>query len=220
MPINTLTNAAKDLMNLSRGGSYSISRDVIKHRVYDTRYFSSTATSWTFFTQQIGQAWRVGNKSKVETNMFDAGKLPNGQVMIWTRMGIQCKAFPALDESAPDDLAQSFYNMLDSSVFEVKIQGRDFDYQIHGSEFLPALHISGNIATNNPVRVGEFYATGWSSLNPTPIILDQLVGFSVDHTFSNPDTNIQTIINAAASALNTANSVMTVTLEGLLTRAK
>jgi len=216
-----LSNEAQQMLKLTAGGSYSLARDALKHRVWDSRYFTAaTIDSKTLFTQQIGQPWRVGSKSVIETNMQDAGKFPNGQIMVFTRVGVQLKTFAALDESAGDDLVQAFYNIMDSSVFEVKIAGRDFDAQISGAEFLPNVKYSGNIATNNPVRVGDVWASGWSRLDPTPIVLDQLVTFNVEHKFSNPDSNVQTVLESSASALNTANSVVTVVLEGMLTRSK
>ena len=216
-----LSAAAQGLISLQKGGTYSLSRDALKHRVYDTRFFDTTIADYTFFMQPIGSTWRIGAKTLTETNMYDAGKLPNGQVMIFTRMGIQCIPYLAVDGSNGAELVQAFYNILDSSVFEIKIQGREFDYQIHGSEFLPIVHSSGNTGgTNIGFRVGDAITSGWSKLDPTPIVIDQLVSFQVIHRLNNPDTNVVTVLNASATLLNAAYSTMKVTLEGLLTRAK
>lgn len=220
-----LSQAAQGLISLQRGGTYSLSRDALKHRVWDTRFFTAaTVNDYTFFMQPIGSAWvpGQGNKTLNETNMYDTGKLPNGQVMIFTRMGIQCITHMALTGTNGDDLMQAFYTVLDTSLFEIKIQGREFDYQIHGSEFLPIVKVSGNTgATNVGYRVGDAITSGWSKLDPTPIVLDQLVSFQVLHRWAaNPHASVVTVQSAAATELATAYCTMKVTLEGLLTRAK
>jgi hypothetical protein len=154
--------------------------------------------------------------------MYDTGKLPRGQVFLAIRMGIQCIIPPALDATVSDDYIQSFIGILDSSVFEVKITGREYDYQIHGSEFLPILKISGNTGSTSTVVTGGavYPQAGWSSLKPTPIIIDEQVSFNVKQTLANPDSNVDTILDTYASLLNGAYATMKVTLEGLLTRAK
>lgn len=217
-----LSEGAKYLLGLARGGTYSTARDALKHRVYDTRFFAAVAGDATMFLQPIGAPWRAGNKTLTETNMRSAGQLPNGQVLLVTRMGVQMISFfDATAAANPEVLAQCFIDVMHSSVFEIKIEGREFDYQIHGSEFIPALAVTGNTgAVNITHRVGDFWATGWSKLDPTPIIIDQLISFSVIHRLGNPDPAIVTVLNNATTALLAANSVMQVTLEGLLTRAK
>lgn len=219
---DTLTQAARDLINLQRGGSYSMARDALKHRLYDTRFFNATATDHTYFLQPLGSPWRVGNKTLIETNMRSSGQLPNGQVFLVARMGVQMISFLGTAGTNPEVITEAFYSVMQSSVFEIKIEGREFDYQIHGSEFLPALAVSGQTgATNIAAKTGEFYATGWSRLDPTPIVIDQLISFSVVHRFSNPDTvTIVPKLTAACGVLVAAGSVLKVTLEGLLTRAK
>lgn len=216
-----LSDAARQELMLATGGSYSMARDALKHRVWDTRYFGTTISDHTFFVQQIGSAWNIGTKTLTETNMRDSGKLPNGQVMVITRMGIQCVTYQAIDAATGHQLAQGFIDILTSSVFEVKIEGREWDYQIHGGEFLSTIPVIGNTgATNVGYRLGDSIASGWSNLKPTPIIVDQMVGFSVIHRITQPNTTVLAVLNAACTALNTGASVMRVTLEGLLTRAK
>jgi len=216
-----LSQAAEGLIGLQRGGSYSLARDALKHRVYDSRVFATTVSDFTFFSQPVGAPWRIGTKTLSETNMYDNGKLPNGQVFLITRMGIACISFMTSAGVVANTASQSFLNLLHSSTFEIKIQGREFDYQIPGAQFVPMpIANFGLAAAANGHRIGDMIASGWTNLDPTPIVVDQLVGFSVVHRMANPDTNITTVLNAAATVLNTANSTMMVILEGLLTRAK
>ncbi len=217
----TVSSQAQSMMRLARGGSYSLSRDVLKHRIYDARLFGTTAADATLFVNPIGATWGAATKTLSETNMYDTGKLPNGQVMIFTRMGIQCITFASVTGNITHQLGQAFIDLLHSSVFEIKIQGREWDQQIHGSEFLPTLAFIGDTGgTSTVFRAGDTISSGWVNLAPTPIVLDQLVSFSVIHRLGNPIAAVTTILDAAATALNGANSVMLVTLEGLLTRAK
>lgn len=216
----SLTAAALADIALGKGGTYSLSRDVIKHSVFDTRYFAATISDNTFFSQPLGATWRVGSKSQIETNLSDSGKLPNGQTFLIKKFCISAISFLTPANTTAVTLAQSFVNVLHSSLFEIKIAGRDFDFQIPGAAFLPSLAIHGANQTNSPVRVGDQIASGAISLDSTPIFLDQMINFSVKHSLSNPDTNIQTILNASTALLYASNSVLQVRLEGVLTRAK
>jgi len=218
-----LTKGAKEALALGQGGTYSLSRDALKHQIWDTRFFTAaTINDATFFTQSIGAPWRVGLKTKNETNLSDSGKLPNGQTFLAVRMGIALiSAFPYTGLNAAD-VAQSFINVVQSSVFEIRIAGREFDFQIHGRQFLPSLAINGDngsvVASTH--RVGDMIASGWVNLNPAPIFIDQLVSFNVAMLFNNPDTNVQLTLQQGLSILAGYYSTMQVTLEGFLTRAK
>lgn len=217
-----LTKQAVEYIKLGSGGSYSLSRDAIKHRLWDTRQFGTTASDHVFFQQPNGAPWRVGNKSTNETNIFDSGKLPNGQTFLVNRMsvGLVCPVETTTTTSA--DLARAFNNILQSSYFEIIIQGRAFDYQIHGSEFLPRPMslISDTAATVNTTRIGDMLSSGWSKLDPAPIFIDTLVSFQVTHRLGNPDTRVKAILDADAALLDAVYASMICTLEGFLTRAK
>ena len=220
-----LTKQAVEYIKLGSGGSYSLSRDAIKHRLWDTRQFGTTASDHVFFQQPNGAPWRVGNKSTNETNIFDSGKLPNGQTFLVSRMSVGVIVPIAVDTVASCELVRAFNNLLQSSYFEIIIQGRAFDYQIHGSELLPRpISIYGNEAndtnTSNVVRVGDMLASGWSKLDPAPIFIDTLVSFQVNHRLGNPDTRVKTLLDADASPLDGVYASMICTLEGFLTRAK
>jgi hypothetical protein len=227
-----ITKTARNMIQLGAGGSYSTARDAIRHQVWDTRYFASSPSDQTYFTQPIGAPWRVGSKTKNETNMLDSGKLPNGQTLLLTRIGVALiSAYDTGDLSAASwanasILAQAYVNIMQSSVFEIRIAGREFDFQIHGRQFLPALCINGyNAGTAGSVaRIGDTIVNGWVKLEPSPIFLDELVSFNVTQLVNNGDTtNIMASgkpLNNAFLWLNNNYSTMQVVLEGFLTRAK
>jgi len=221
-----LTKQAVEYIKLGSGGSYSLSRDAIKHRLWDTRQFGTTASDTVFFQTPNGATWRNNsNKSTNETNIFDSGKLPNGQTFLVNRMSVGLIVPIAAAGTAAVQLARAFNNLLQSSYFEIIIQGRAFDYQIHGSELLPrpiSIYGEQENATNanDMVRVGDMLASGWTKLDPAPIFIDTLVSFSVNHRLGNPDARVKTLLDADASLLDGVYSSMICTLEGFLTRAK
>ena len=217
-----LTPAALRDIALGRGGTYGLSRDVIKHQIWDTRYFTAaTVDTSTFFSQQRGAPWRnSSSKSVNETNMLDNGRLPAGQTFLIKRIGIRFVSAQGTAATNAARIIQAFYNVMQSSYFELKIAGRDFDLQVHGSQFLPTAPIMGVNTTNPGIRVGDSIASGWYSLDYIPIFLNELVSFSVEQRFGNPDSNILTVLQQDATLLATDNVTMQMILEGVLTRAK
>lgn len=214
-----LSNAAKQLIDMQRGGTYSLSRDALKHRIWDSRTFSATISDNDYFVQPIGAAWVTGSKTINETNMIDSGKLPAGQVFMICRMSIGCLAQTAAAGVNPNLVEQAFNLVLANSVFEIKVAGRDFDYQIHGSEFLPRpIAVAGTLAA--AYGAGRSITNGWNRLDPTPIVIDNLVSFRVNQRIIQNNATSLAALNAGTAILNTAVSVMQVTLEGFLTRAK
>lgn len=217
-----LTKQAVEYIKLGSGGSYSLSRDAIKHRIWDTRQFGSTASEAVFFQTQNGATWRnSSNKTTNETNIFDSGKLPNGQTFLVNRFSVGLIVPVAADATNVSELGRAFNNLLQSSYFEIVIQGRAFDFQIHGSELLPRpMSLYGQLATNGPVRIGDMMASGWAKLDPAPIFIDTLVSFQVNHRLGNPDSRVKTLLDADATLLDGVYASMICTLEGFLTRAK
>jgi hypothetical protein len=228
----SITKTAKNMIQLGAGGSYSTARDAVRHQVWDTRYFASNPSDSTYFVQPIGSGWRVGTKTKNETNMIDSGKLPNGQTFLVTRIGVALiSAYDVgLTTAAtwPNAalIAQAYVNIMQSSVFEIRIAGREWDFQVHGRQFLPSLCINGyNAGTAGSVaRVGDTMVSGWIKLDPSPIFIDELVSFQVAQLCDNADTtNIKLAgkpLNNSFLWLNNYYCTMQVTLEGFLTRAK
>lgn len=217
-----LTKQAVEYIKLGSGGSYSLSRDAIKHRLWDTRQFGQTASDTVFFQTQNGSPWRVGNKTTNETNLYDSGKLPNGQTFLINRFSVGRIVPVAAASEDCAELGRAFNNLLQSSYFDITIQGRSFDFEIHGSELLPRpISLYGNTAaTLNAVRIGDMLASGWAKLDPAPIFVDTLVSFSVAHRLGNPDTRVKALLDADAALLDDVYASMICTLEGFLTRAK
>lgn len=218
-----LTKQAVEYIKLGSGGSYSLSRDAIKHRLWDTRQFGQTASDTVFFQTPNGATWRNNsNKSTNETNIFDSGKLPNGQTFLINRMSVGLIVPTEIGDTNTSELARAFNNLLQSSYFEIVIQGRAFDYQIHGSELLPRpMSLFGiGAATFSSDRIGDMLASGWTKLDPAPIFVDTLVSFSVNHRLGNPDARVKTFLDADAKLLDDVYASMICTLEGFLTRAK
>lgn len=218
-----LTKQAVEYIKLGSGGSYSLSRDAIKHRLWDTRQFGATASDFVFFQQPNGSTWTAGTtKSGNETNIFDSGKLPNGQTFLINRMSVGLIVPMAVTDVNAAEYARSFNNLLQSSYFEIIIQGRAFDFQIHGSEFLPRpMSLQGvTTATVNSARYGDMLASGWAKLDPAPIFVDTLVSFQVNMRLNNPQAAVKTLLDADATKLDGVYGSMVCTLEGFLTRAK
>jgi len=227
-----LTKTASNMIRLGAGGTYSNARDAIRHQIWDTRVFGAAPSDNTYFSQPIGAPWRgSGTKTKVETNLTDSGKLPNGQTILVTRISVallsQYEMGSTGNTAFPNAsiIAQSYVNVMQNSVFEIRVAGREFDFQVHGRQFLPSLCINGsNAATLSSARHGDTVVSGWIKLEPSPIFLDELVSFQVIQHVTNGDI---TNINASAKPLYNSCAwlaanycTMNVTLEGFLTRAK
>lgn len=212
-------DAVRDIA-LGKGGSYSLSRDVLKHTLWDTHYFGTVIADNTFFTQPIGSPWRAGLKTKNETNMNSTGQLPNGQTFLVKRIGIGLIVPVAATDTSTPFVVQAFTNLMQSSYWQLRIAGREYDFECHGRQFLPSVMVSGANATNAPYRSGDTIASGWISLDATPIFIDQLVNFSVHMTLNNPFAAYVTLLNADATKLNGLYGCLQCSLEGVLTRAK
>lgn len=220
--MSALTVGAQEKLQAGAGGTYSLARDALKHQLWDTRYFAATISDSTLFTQPINSPWRNSSfKTINETNMTDNGKLPNGQTFLIERFTVKCISYDTLTQTAPAKVLQAFVNILSSSVFTIKVPGREFDFQLPGTLLLPSVvgYGSGTVSTYG-MSVGTQIASGSVKLDPTPIFLGNLIGFSVQHALNNPDSNIVTVLNTSTAALNTANSTLMIALEGFLTRAK
>ncbi len=159
-----MSSVLEDL-NLVKQGSYSqVSGDVLDHVLYDEMLFAATTCrpSTSFFTTPIGGAFGTVTKTKQETNMTDPGKLPAGQGFLIKEIGFN---LPIIAVTADNDAAavmQAIVNILAFSVFEIRIAGREFDLQIPGTMFLPAIASRTNsvivAATALPAYSGEYLA--------------------------------------------------------------
>lgn len=215
-----LTRGAMENIKLGAGGSYSLSRDAISHRIWDSRPFGTTISDHTYFAQPVGAPWIVNNKTTNETNVYDSGKLPNGQTFLINKFAVACRFLSAATPDAATASAMTAYQaIIENSVFEITLQGRAFDFQLHGRQLL-ATPLAATYAVANTGRLGDMITSGWVRLDPTPIFLDQLVSFAVKQTVSNPVPGLVTILNAASTYLNGYYANMMVILDGFLTRAK
>lgn len=225
MPKSVLTQGAANDIALSQGSTYGRSKDVLKHQIWDTRYFSAGQfDNKTLFATQVGSPWRNnGQKTYNETNLVDQGKIPTGQEMLVRKFGVNF-IIPVYDavNVLGSTLMQACVNILNSSIFEIRILSRQFEFQIHGSAFTPMLSIFTSDATNNTSAAsGVWMASGIVSLEPTPIKLDSQVSFSVEHILTNGDAAVQALITGNDIArLAAYYATMRVNLEGTLIRSK
>jgi hypothetical protein len=225
-----ITKTAANMIRMGAGGTYSNARDAIRHQIWDTRSFTSVPSDNTYFSQPIGSVWATtGTKTKVETNLTDSGKLPNGQTILVTRISIALLSHYNMGTTGNTTfpnasiLAQAYVNVMQSSVFEIRVAGREFDFQVHGRQFLPSLCINGlNAATLNSSRSGDTIVSGWIKLDPSPIFLDELVSFQVNQMVNNGDQTYVygTSLTNSVAWLAANYCTMQVCLEGFLTRAK
>jgi hypothetical protein len=215
-----LTQQNANDIAMGQGGSYSASRDVQKHFIWDTRFFGTTISDFVYFSQPINAAWGGTGftKGRIETNFTDSGKLPNGQTFLAKKIRVALLSFLGTAATNGAVVVQAFVNLIQSSMFQLKIPGREFDMQIPGSIFVPT--ISVDTITTVGTRKGDLIASGIVNFSDSPIFIDQLVGFTVEQYVANADTNVITILNADCVVLNGANCKMLVALEGTLTRAK
>lgn len=216
---------AQDLQWVKQGSYSNVSGDVLDHVLYDEVLFQATTAraSTSFFTTPIGGAFGAVTKTKQETNMSDPGKLPAGQGFVIKEFGIFC---PTINVTADNDAAavmQAFVNILGFSVFEIAIAGREYDLQIPGSMFLPAMMNRSNsvivAATALQSYSGEYLASGWFKLS-APIILGELVSFSVKHLVGSAVAANQTILDTASGVLATQVAPLQLKLRGTLVRSK
>lgn len=217
-----ITKEALHAIALGRGGSYGVSRDIIKHYLYDGYAVGTTAASYTYFSQPVGAPWKSSfSKTEIETNLQSSSQLPNGQTFLITRIGFKFLSFIDADKTVGEDYVQAYVNLMQSSVVRIKIAGREFDLETPGSNFVPAIAVTTGTGTDLAShRSGDTISSAFVNLNPTPIFIDQMVTFSVYQQLENPDTNVKTILDANATLLNGTYSVIQCVLEGILTRAK
>jgi hypothetical protein len=219
-----LTNAAVRDLALGRGGTYSTSRDIISHQIWDTWFTTAvTALDHTYFQQPIGSPHAGGgNKTHIDTNVFDTGKLPNGQTFLMKDIAFFLVPGDQPESDSAKGLAQAFYDIMDVSVIEIRIAGREYDFQIHGRQFLPTVALStpmdqASVWPNNP---SQLLFGGIVSLDPTPIYLDQLVTFSVSQTLYVVEPTVQNNIDVAFDIIGGESGSIRCSIGGVLTRAK
>lgn len=218
-----ITKSAADAMQLGKNGSYSNEGNILQHTLYDTETFAATTArpTTTFFTVPQGQPNTAGNaKTLTETNMSSAGQLPNGQTMLIKKVSL----FGLLNLVGADvdqnTVYSALYNLISNSVFEVKVAGREFDLQVPGTKFLPKFPGAAlNSAANGAAPQSTYINTGSINLNATPIVIGQLVSFSMIQRTGSGTAALTAIVNTASNVLATQLAQLQPHFDGILTRA-
>jgi len=222
--MNQISRTALALVSMAFGGAYAENvKEVKSHRIWDTRYFSTTATNATMFNIPIGGAWRDGTKSKNETNLYSSGQLPKGQDMIITHMSTALIVPSAIADNDTAHLARAFSNIMGSSYFTLKIKNKTAEFECPGSLFFPKpMFMVGPQVANgeDSVTVGRILGYGWYDFSPVPVPLGAEEHFYVNQTVGNPTAAVETILDESANLLKTQEATMQVTLRGVTVHSK
>jgi len=215
--MSAITKIVAQDLALGKDGSYGPDGNVLQDSLWDQLTFAATtlrATS-TFFSVPQGTT-----KGLTETNLTDPSKLPNGQTFLVKQSAIGLIANVVGADTDANTILAAYYNVMENSVFEIKIAGREFEMRKPGKEWLPAVAISGvNSAANPNVGQSYFIANGKVKLNATPVPFGQLVTFQFLQRSASIIAAVQTIINTASDVLSTQNAQTHCRFEGILTRA-
>jgi hypothetical protein len=219
-----ITKKLADALALGVNGSYSNEGNALQHTLYDSVVMPAALGATTnYFTQPIGAAYGAGNKTINETNLSDPGKLPNGQTFLVTAMSFAIK--PQADTVAGaanalfNDFMSGVYGWISNSIFEIVIAGREYEYQVPGTELLPTIPMS-TVATAATQRIGDYWTSGWCKLNATPIVIGQLVSFQVRQIYNASQVAaVNTQVNAAMAEAVTQAPEAQIRLRGYLTRS-
>ena len=218
-----ITKKLADMLSLGVNGSYSNEGNALQHTLYDTGIVpAAIGATINYFVQPIGAAYGAGNKTITETNLADPGKLPNGQTFIVTALGLALKANMASAAAATNELANDIINgwnsWISNSVFRIVIAGREYEFQVPGTEFLPSLTVCGP-ATAASLRIGDYWTSGWVRLSATPVVLGQMVSFSVQQIMGQQVAAGLIAVNTAMALLRAQDAEIQVRLRGYLTRS-
>lgn len=212
-----ITKSAMEDLQLGKNGSYSNEGNVLQHTLYDTLAFQATTMRPQTIFFNTGQ---TATRTLTETNLQEAGKLPNGQTFLIKGMSLALIAGFVGADTDVNTILSAYYNIIQNSTFEIKIAGREWDLQKPGTSFLPpVVNASLNSAANGAFPQGQFITTGACKLNATPIPIGQLVSFQVFQKSGSGTGAITAILNTASDVLATQNAQLQVRLEGVLTRA-
>jgi len=223
MPTPVITKQAAEALQLGKNGSYSNEGNVLDHTLFDSEPFQATTVRATtsFFTAPQNSPNAAGNnKTSIETNMSDPGKLPNGQTFLIQKMSLAIKFGMVGTETDANTILAAYYNIIQNSVFEIKLAGREYDMQKPGTEFVSPQALAGLAsAANGAFPQGTIISTGAVQLKATPIPIGQLVSFSVIQRTGNANATLLAKVNTASDVLTTQLAELQVRLHGVLTRA-
>jgi len=218
-----ITKAAADALALGQNGSYSNEGNVLQHTLFDSVSFDATTIrpETNFFTSGQGQtmAGTTVVKSANETNLRDSGKLPNGQTFLIKEFSMALIPAIAGADTDTNTIVSAYLNIIQNGYMNIKIAGREFDFQTPGSCFTASIQALALGSAANVARVGEQITSGWLKLGATPIPIGQLVTFSVDQFNKSAIAAVTTILNTASDVLSTQNALQQARLRGVLTRS-
>jgi hypothetical protein len=196
--ISQSSEAARQYIN---SGSYQGSRDTNDLLVWDTLAVSTTLQEYDFFTQPIGSGSTP--KTRQSTNMIDTGKMPFGQDVVVKAIGFHY--VPKLVDVTLPKRVQAFYTVMEESLVQFQIIGREFEFEASGDTWLPCIAISSDLGVATTAttyaRIGDFQYHGWYVLKQ-PIPVTMLVSFRLKWLV---DTSA-TLVSAALTTLTTGNA--------------
>ncbi len=213
----SITKIVAEDLALGRNGSYGPDGNVLQDSLWDQQAYAATTVrpTSTFFSVPQGLT-----KGLTETNLTDPSKLPNGQTFLVKAICLGLIGNVVGADTDTNTVLAAYYNIVENSVFEIKIAGREFELRKPGKEFLPAIALSGIASAANAAPSQAYHiANGKIALKATPNPFGQLVTFQVLQRTASLIAAVQTIINTASDVLNTQNAQQHVRLEGILTRA-
>ncbi len=225
MATPVITQKAAEDLQLGKNGSYSNSGNVLDHFLYDNMDFQNTTfrNETTFFSIPFGGVYMTANKTLTETNLREVGKLPNGQTFLIKAISF---AYIPSQVSTSTDLNANladYITIMQNTTFEIKIAGREFDFQAPGSTFLSPITLAGQSivvdATTRTGTTGDYISSGWIKLAATPIPIGQLVSFNVIMKTGAADPAIGLRLDTASDQLESQRAQIQCRLKGILTRA-
>ena len=217
-----ISRDAANALQLGKNGSYSNEGNVLQHVLYDNMDFqdATVRAETTFFSIPIGGAYMGVNKTLIETNMREVGKLPNGQTFLIKEIGFALIPILVGADADVNTINSAYINIMQNSTFEIKVAGREYDWQGPGTVFLnPMQSAALNSAANGAPQQGAYISTGWIKLSSTPIPIGQMVTFSVIMRTGAAVAANLAILNTASDVLDTQEAQMQCRLRGILTRA-
>ena len=224
---SVITKNAMEALQLQKNGSYSNEGNILQHVLFDNLDFQDATlrANGSFFTSPVNSTYMGGSKTDTETNIITAGQLPNTQTFLVREISFSFIPNIVGTDVDPMLLVAAYTNIMQASRFEIKIAGREFDFQAPGSVFFPPIYTNSQATmVDATTRVasnvgGGFISTGWVKLASTPIPIGNLVNFSVKMASSVADTTLATILDTASDVLNTQNAQIQCRLRGILTRS-
>lgn len=217
-----ITKSAAESLQLAKNGSYSNEGNVLQHVLYDNMNFVTTTLrpETTFFSIPIGGPYVGSTKTLTETNCREVGKLPNGQTFLIKEISFALIPGIVGADTDVNTVLSAYYLIMQNSVFEIRIAGREYDWQAPGSVFLNPIQVAAlNSAANGGLPGGEYISTGWVKLSSTPIPIGQMVSFNVVMKSTSGIAATLALINTASTTLYTQNAQIQCRLRGILTRA-